>query len=133
MRVAAGLMLVAVPLFWLAMPFLVDLVFGEEYDGAVDAARIVLLAAALQLVLGWTKSFPVSIGRPGLRVIAHGVEALVLLPLTVVLGAEWGVTGAAVAVLVSVVAFALVWAVLIGRVRDELRARPARLIGQAAP
>jgi PST family polysaccharide transporter len=133
MRVAAGLMLVAVPLFWLAMPFLVDLVFGEEYDGAVDAARIVLLAAALQLVLGWTKSFPVSIGRPGLRVIAHGVEALVLLPLTVVLGAEWGVTGAAVAVLVSVVAFALVWAVLIGRVRDELRARPARLIGEAAP
>jgi O-antigen/teichoic acid export membrane protein len=132
MRVASLLMVVAVPIFMVAMPFLVELVFGAEYDAAVDAARIVLVAAALQLILGWTKSFPVSIGRPGLRVIAHGVEALVLLPLTVVLGAEWGVTGAAVAVLVSVVAFALVWAVLLGRVRDELHAPQSSLAAEAS-
>ncbi len=130
--VAAGaLMLVAVPVFMVAMPFLVQLVFGDDYDGAVEAARIVLVAAALQLVLGWTKSFPVSIGRPGLRVVAHGVEAIVLLPLTVVLGAEWGVNGAAVAVLVSVVAFALTWAVLLARVRDDVRPRPDGLAGSA--
>jgi O-antigen/teichoic acid export membrane protein len=123
MVVASGLMLVAVPLFMLLMPFLVRLFFGEQYEGAVDAARIVLVAAALQLVLGWTKSFPVSIGRPGLRVVAHGVEALVLLPLTVVFGAEWGVTGAAVAVLVSTLAFAVTWAVLLTRLRADLGRR----------
>jgi O-antigen/teichoic acid export membrane protein len=133
MRVASLLMVAAVPVFMIAMPWLVRLVFGEEYEGAVTAARIVLVAAALQLVLGWTKSFPVSIGRPELRVVAHGVEALVLLPLTVVLGAGWGVTGAAVAILVSVVAFALVWAVLLGRVRDQLRGRPSDLVGEALP
>ena len=113
------------------MPFLVRVVFGEEYEGAVDAARIVLVAAALQLVLGWTKSFPVSIGRPGLRVVAHGVEAAVLLPLTVVFGAAWGVTGAAVAVLVSVIAFAAVWAVLLGRVRADVAGSSRPVAGSA--
>ena len=68
-------------------------------------------------MLGWTKSFPVTIGRPGLRLVAHGVETAVLLPLIVVFGNYWGVTGAGGAVLVSSVAFALVWLVLILRLR----------------
>ena len=131
--VAAGaLMIVAVPVFMIAMPFLVRLFFGEAYEGAVAAARIVLVAAALQLVLGWTKSFPVSIGRPGLRVVAHGVEALVLLPLTIVLGAEWGVTGAAVAVLASVLAFAATWAVLLARVGAGVEREPGEVPGSAS-
>ncbi len=128
---AGALMVVAVPVFMIAMPFLVRLFFGEAYEGAVDAARIVLVAAALQLVLGWTKSFPVSIGRPGLRVVAHGVEAIVLLPLTVVLGAQWGVTGAAVAVLVSVLAFAATWAVLLARIGAGVERRPGDVSGSA--
>ena len=33
-----------------------------------------LLAAAVQLVFGWTKSFPVSIGRPGLRTVGTGAR-----------------------------------------------------------
>ena len=128
---AGALMVVAVPVFMIAMPFLVRLFFGEAYEGAVDAARIVLVAAALQLVLGWTKSFPVSIGRPGLRVVAHGVEAIVLLPLTVVLGAQWGVTGAAVAVLVSVLAFAATWAVLLARIGAGVARQPGDVSGSA--
>jgi Na+-driven multidrug efflux pump len=70
-------------------------------------------------VLGWTKSFPVTIGRPGLRLAAHGVETAVLLPLIVVFGKAWGVTGAAGAVLVSSVAFAAVWLVLVLRLRAQ--------------
>ena len=66
--------------------------YGQDYEGASDAARLVLLAAALQLVFGWSKSFPVSIGR-GLRVLAHGVESAVMIPLVVVLGHEWGARG----------------------------------------
>ena len=98
---AAALMVVAVPVFFLAMPWLVEVVFGAEYAGAVDAARIVLLAAAIQFAIGWTKSLPVTIGRPQLRIVTHGLETLVAIPLVAVLGAEWGATGAAVAVLVS--------------------------------
>lgn len=119
---AGGLMLLAVPVFLLAMPWLVRVVFGGEYEGAVDAARIVLLAAAVQFTLGWTKSLPVSIGRPRLRILTHGIETLVAIPLVAVLGAEWGATGAAAAVLASTVAFAGAWLVVLVRLRAEVAA-----------
>lgn len=118
MRGAAALMVVAVPVFWLLMPWLFDLLL-PDYGGAVDAARIVLLAGAIQLVYGWSKSLPISIGRPNLRVVAHGIETVVLVPLLVVLGREWGATGAAFAVLASTVVFAVVWTVLLARIRTH--------------
>ena len=40
-----------------------------------------------------------------------------LLPLIIVFGREWGVTGAGAAVLVSSVAFALTWLVIVLRLR----------------
>lgn len=122
---AAAIAVVAVPVFLLAMPWLIEVVFGEEYLGAVDAARIVLLAAAVYLVLGWTKSLPTTIGRPGLRIVSHGIETAVLLPLTALLGAYWGVTGAAAAILAASVVFAMVWAVLLVRIRTDADTRAA--------
>jgi len=130
---AGALMVVAVPLFFLAMPWLVGAVFGEEYAGAVDAARIVLLAAAIQFAIGWTKSLPVTIGRPQLRIVTHGLETLVVIPLVVLLGAEWGATGAAVAVLVSTAVFAAAWAVALARLRADVGADPTRLDVGTAP
>jgi O-antigen/teichoic acid export membrane protein len=123
---AAAVAVVSVPVFMWAMPWLVEVVFGEEYAPAVVAARIVLVAAALQLVFGWTKSFPVTIGRPGLRIVAHGIETAVLLPLVAALGAEWGVTGAAWAILASSAVFAVTWTFLLLRVRAEVAARALR-------
>jgi len=119
---AGALMLVAVPLFFLAMPWLVETVFGSEYGGAVDAARIVLLAAGIQFAIGWTKSLPVTIGRPRLRIVTHGLETLVVIPLVAVLGSEWGATGAAAAVLVATVVFAAAWIVVLARLRVEVAA-----------
>ncbi len=130
---AGALMLVAVPVFFLAMPSLVETVFGTEYTGAVDAARIVLMAAAIQFAIGWTKSLPVTIGRPQLRIVTHGLETIVVIPLVAVLGAEWGATGAAVAVLVSTVVFAAAWAVALARIRSDVGADPTRLVGETAP
>ena len=118
---AAALMLVAVPVFFVLMPWLVRVVFGADYLPAVSAARIVLVSAAILLVLGWTKSFPVTIGRPRLRILTHGLETIVLLPLVLVLGDRWGVTGAAVAILVSTLVFAAAWLVIVARLRTELR------------
>jgi len=120
---AGALMALAVPLFFWAMPWLVETVFGAEYGAAVDAARIVLLAAAIQFAIGWTKSLPVTIGRPRLRIVTHGLEALVAIPLAAVLGARWGATGAAAGVLAATVVFAAAWAVLLGRLRAEVAAR----------
>jgi O-antigen/teichoic acid export membrane protein len=119
-RWAGALMIVAVPAFFVAMPWLVDLVFGSEYDDAVTAARIVLLAAAIQFAVGWTKSLPVTIGRPRLRIWTHGLETLVAVPLVAVLGAQWGATGAGIAVLVSTLVFAAAWLVVILRLHDEV-------------
>lgn len=134
-RWASAIMLVAVPVFFVLLPWLVPLVFGREYDGAVDAARIVLLAGAIQFAIGWTKSFPVTIGRPRLRIVTHGLEALVAIPLVAVLGAEWGATGAAVALLASTLVFAVAWAVVLFRFRAELAAGGAgrELGGEVAP
>ena len=122
MAAAAGLMVIAVPVFLILMPWLVRVVFGSAYEGAVPAARIILLAAAIQVVLGWTKSLPVTIGRPSLRLLTHGIETAVLLPLVVGFGYTWGVTGAAIAMLVSTVAFALAWVVVLARLHVEVEA-----------
>ena len=119
---AGAIMAVAVPVFFVAMPWLIRVVFGSEYDGAVHAARVILIAAAIHFTLGWTKSLPITIGRPRLRIVTHGLETLVAIPLVAVLGAEWGATGAAVAVLASTLVFAGAWLVVITRLRAEVRA-----------
>jgi O-antigen/teichoic acid export membrane protein len=116
---AALLMLVVVPIAVWLMPDLVRLVYSARYLPATDAARIFVLAAAVQFVVGWTKSFPVSIGRPTLRIVTHGAETLVVLPLVVVLGWKWEATGAAVAVLAGMVVFALMWAAIFLRLHPD--------------
>jgi O-antigen/teichoic acid export membrane protein len=120
---AAALMVVSVPVFYWAMPALVRIAFHDKFPDAVTPARVMLFAAALQVVVGWSKSLPVTIGKPKLRIWAHGIETVVLLPLVVVLGWKWGVTGAASAILVSSVVFVAVWAVFLVRLRGEVAAR----------
>jgi O-antigen/teichoic acid export membrane protein len=117
--VAFGLSLVAVPPLWVYLPNLIRRINGPEYVGATSAGRVLLLAAAVQLVVGWTKSLPVTIGKPQLRIWTHGVETIVVLPLVVALGALWGATGAAIAVLAGMCVFAAMWAVIFLRIRPE--------------
>jgi O-antigen/teichoic acid export membrane protein len=111
--------LVVAPLLIVFIPDLIRLVNGPQYVGASGAARLFVVAAAVQLVVGWTKSFPVTIGRPGLRIVTHGIETVVVLPLTVVFGALWGATGAAAAVLAGTCVFAACWVFVFARIRPE--------------
>jgi O-antigen/teichoic acid export membrane protein len=111
--------LVLLPPLLVFMPQIVRLLFESKNLGAVDAARIVVVAGAVQFVVGWSKSFAVTVGRPEWRIWSHGIETVVLLPLAVLLGWKWGAAGAAVAVLVSSIAFAIVWVVLFLRIRRE--------------
>jgi O-antigen/teichoic acid export membrane protein len=115
-------MIVVVPVLWLMVPWFMGTVYGHTYRvHASDAARIVVVVAALQLVFGWTKTLPVTIGRPGLRILTHAIEALVFVPALVVFALLWGATGGALALLVSTVAFCLAWSVLLFRLRPEIR------------
>ncbi|MFL5919008.1 MAG: lipopolysaccharide biosynthesis protein [Gaiellaceae bacterium] len=123
----AGLAALILPPLLVFTPELAKLLFSAKNVGAVDATRIVIVAGALRMVYGWTKSFPISIGRPALRIWTHGVEMLVLIPLVGIFGAEWGATGAAAAVLASSVVFCVYWTFLFLRIRREPAAPGASL------
>jgi O-antigen/teichoic acid export membrane protein len=121
---AAVLMIVSVPPVYVFMPDLVRIFYGSAYSPATNATRLMLLAGAIQLVVAWTKSFPVSIGRPGLRILTHGIETLVVIPLVFVLGNRWQASGAAAATLIATGVFAAVWLVALGRIRRSHRPLP---------
>jgi Na+-driven multidrug efflux pump len=53
------------------------------------------------------------------------VETAVMLPLIVVLGDRWGVTGAGAAVLVSSIAFGVAWGVILLRLRRSGLSAPS--------
>ena len=118
-------MIVSVPFLYWWMPTLMRIVFTDKYAPASDAARLMLLAGAVGLVFAWTKSLPVSVGRPELRIATHGIETVVLIPLVLVFGSIWDATGAAAAVLVSTVVFALAWTVALVRLQREHAPQPA--------
>ena len=121
----AAVTAVALPPVLVFMPDLIRTFYGSSYLPAVNAARLMLAAGALAVVIGWTKSFPVSIGRPGLRMLTHGIETAVFIPLVIAFGATWNATGAAGAVLVSTCAFAVVWGFLLVRLRRDIHDAPA--------
>jgi O-antigen/teichoic acid export membrane protein len=115
----AALSAVVIPIVWFAMPTLVRVVYESKYLPAVDAFRIMLVAAAVQLVFGWSKSFPVSIGRPGLRTAGQMLEIAVLVPAVLVLGALYGAAGAAGGVLAGAVALGAFWTVALLRLHED--------------
>ena len=106
---------VAVPPIWIWAPDLVRVVYGTQYIGAVSATRLMLVTAAVQLVFGWSKSFPVSIGVPGLRTIGQVVELVALVPLVAVLGTLYGAAGAAGGVLASSAVLGAFWSIALWR------------------
>jgi O-antigen/teichoic acid export membrane protein len=100
---------IVTPPLWIFMPTLVRVVFHAKYVPAANAFRVMLLVAVIQLVFGWTKSFPVSIGRPGMRSAGQALEIAALVPGVLALGALYGATGAAGGVLVGSVVLAAFW------------------------
>jgi len=116
------LMIVVVPIGWWLMPWLMGLLYGPDYrEHAADAGRLVLLVGALQLVYGWSKTLPVTIGRPALRIVTHALEVAIFVPALLVFGSHWGATGGAAALLLSTIAFCGYWTVLLVRLRHDIR------------
>jgi len=123
---ALAAMLVSVPFLYWWMPDIVGLAYGDDYRPASDAARLMLISGAVALVFAWTKSLPVSVGRPELRIVTHGVETVVLVPLVLILGSIWDATGAAAAVLIATGVFAAAW--LVALVRLQRAESPAEAV-----
>jgi O-antigen/teichoic acid export membrane protein len=118
-------MIVAVPVLWFLMPWLIGIPYGAAFrEHATTAARIVLIVGALQLVFAWTDTIPITLGRPNLRILAHVVELVVFVPTLLVFATLWGATGGAVAMLASTLAFTAFWLVLIFRLRGEIERGP---------
>jgi O-antigen/teichoic acid export membrane protein len=120
------LMLIAVPIGWILMPWLMQLAFNHDFRvHATDAARLILIAGALQLIFGWSKTLPVTVGRPALRIWTHAIEVALFVPLVVIFGSLWGATGAGLALLVSTVAFCIAWTFLFLQIRHQIHAGTA--------
>ena len=118
---STAIMVVAVPVLWYLMPWLIGIPYGPAFrEHATTAARLLLVVGALQLVFAWSDTLPITLGRPGLRIVAHVLEIAVFVPLLLLFGHAWGATGGAVAVLISTVAFCILWAVLLLRLRHSL-------------
>jgi O-antigen/teichoic acid export membrane protein len=122
-------MLVVVPVGWFLTPYVME-IFGHRFRvHATSPARIVLFVGALQFVSGFSKTLPVSLGRPNLRVVSHAIEVAVFIPLLVVFAHYWGATGGALAMLVSTAVFCVVWAWLLFDLRDALaNVSPAEVV-----
>jgi O-antigen/teichoic acid export membrane protein len=122
----AGLfMLVVLPPLAVLMPTLLRFLYGHQAVPATGVARLFLAVAAIQVVWGWSKSFPVSIGRPELRLLAQGAEIITLVPALLVLGAAYGAKGGAGAFVIAACVFAAVWSGIVYRLRRERRAARA--------
>jgi O-antigen/teichoic acid export membrane protein len=127
---SALVMCVVVPAGWFLMPWAMEIAYNHDFrEHATQAGRVVLFVGALQFVSGFSKTLPVSIGRPNLRVVSHAIEVAVFIPLLVVFGRLWGATGGALAMLVSTGVFCAVWAWLLVRLRDALaNVAPAEVV-----
>jgi O-antigen/teichoic acid export membrane protein len=122
---AGVLMLALLPPLAVLMPTLIRVFYGHQAVPATGAARLFLAVAAIQVVWGWSKSFPVSIGRPELRLLAQGAEIVTLVPVLIVLGAAYGAKGGAGAFVIAACVFAAVWTGIVYRLRRERRAARA--------
>ncbi|HEY2326975.1 MAG TPA: lipopolysaccharide biosynthesis protein [Gaiellaceae bacterium] len=115
-------MAVLVPVSWFLMPWAMGVAYGHAYRlHATTAGRLIVFVGALQVIFGFSKTLPVTVGRPNLRVVSHGIEVMVFIPLLVVFGSMWGASGAAAAMLVSTGVFCVVWVVMLLRLREVLQ------------
>jgi O-antigen/teichoic acid export membrane protein len=131
-RAARGYTLIAVGLgvagsvvAWFALPWFIPLVYGDDFAGAVTPARILLIAAVVQIALGWRKSMLAAVGRPEINTRLAVLNLAVTVPLLLVLG-DMGADGAAIAVTAGVVAGGIAWLLIAPRILSEESLRVAR-------
>jgi O-antigen/teichoic acid export membrane protein len=99
---------------WFLLPPIIGLLYSDRFDAAVTPARILLVMAVLSLALGWAKSYPAAIGRPGLRTTITTAGVAVEVGLVALL-ARHGATGGATALSITWVLVAITWWLMMRR------------------
>lgn len=105
---------------YLVLPWLIPLIYSSEFSRSVAPARILLVAAVLYLALGWTKTLPAAVGRPGLRTIVS-VADLSVSTLLIWGLAGFGPEGAATAVSIATAILAIVWWFVLRSIEDGMK------------
>jgi O-antigen/teichoic acid export membrane protein len=85
---------------WFALPWLLPLLYSDDFDDAVVPARILLVAAVVRFSTSWFKTLPAALGKPQLRTALSLLELVLMLSLLIVLG-DMGSKGAAIAFTVT--------------------------------
>jgi lipopolysaccharide exporter len=88
---------------WFALPWLLPLLYSDQFDEAVLPARIMLIAAVARFSGAWFKTLPAALGKPELRTRLALFELALMVALLLLLGDE-GSEGAAIAFAVTSVA-----------------------------
>jgi len=81
---------------WFALPWLLPLLYSDQFDDAVLPARIMLVAAVARFSGAWFKTLPGALGKPQLRTALAVFELTLMISLLILLG-EQGSKGAAIA------------------------------------
>ena len=90
------------------MPWLIPFLYSSSFESAVTPARIMLIAAVFNLAFLWRKTLLAALGRPEVRTRLAALEVVVMLAVLLVL-ADRGAEGAAIAASAGAVAGGLAW------------------------
>ncbi len=102
-------------------PFAIHVVAGRSFDPSIPALRIQGAALIFTfLVATWGYAL-LSLSRFRALLIANGGALVLAIGLTLALAPSHGATGAAIAMMVTEICLALTYAVVIARVRPDLR------------
>jgi O-antigen/teichoic acid export membrane protein len=103
---------------WFALPYVIPFLYSSSFEGAVTPARILLIAAVCNFALLWRKSLLGAIGRPEVRTHLAIIQVVVTVGLMLLL-ADQGAEGAAIATSAGIVAAGLVWLILARSLLNE--------------
>ena len=106
--IAFGVGIVGAAVAYVIMPWLIPFLYSSSFESAVTPARIMLIAAVFNLALLWRKTLLAALGRPEVRTRLAALETVVLLAVLVIL-ADRGAEGAAIAASAGAVAGGLAW------------------------
>jgi len=84
-------------------PFLLRLLYGQKYLGAVPVFRVLLLEVVIASLTGVLAQTPMAAGRPGIVTLLQSAGLAVTIPLMFLLIPRFGILGAGIALLGSTI------------------------------
>jgi O-antigen/teichoic acid export membrane protein len=96
-------------LAWILLPVAVPLIFGPNFESAVQPARVLVLAALVRSSIAWSRVFPLSVGRPVVGLLVTTIDASLLVVAALWLARYGTVTTVALANLGIAILVSVAW------------------------